>query len=112
MVHHYLEAHLTFEKLIKRIAYYQAQVPSNTSIERLIQRLNTTPFPYHRQSNENEKELLKKIKLLKTKNKKTIIMVTHNFNSLKICDEIIVISGGAIKDKLNYKKFFSKYILI
>lgn len=59
-----------------------------------------------------EKELLKKIKFLKTKNKKTIIMVTHNFNSLKICDEIIVISGGAIKEKLNYKKFFSKYILI
>ena len=48
---------------------------------------------------EVEKQILNEIK--KLKKNKTIILITHNLNSLKICDEIFKIDNGKLIKKNN-----------
>ena len=56
---------------------------------------------------ENEKNIVENIFLL-GKNK-TVIMISHNHETLKNCDQVIIMDKGKIFDKGNYKDLISKY---
>lgn len=56
---------------------------------------------------ENEKNIIENIFLV-GKNK-TIIMISHNHETLKNCEEVIIIDDGKIFDKGSYKDLISKY---
>ena len=56
---------------------------------------------------ENEKNIINNI-FLAGKNK-TIIMISHNHETLKNCDELIIIDEGRILDKGNHKDLSTKY---
>ena len=56
---------------------------------------------------ENEKIIVENI--FSVGKNKTIIMISHNHETLKNCDELIIIDQGKILDKGNYKDLIHKY---
>ena len=59
---------------------------------------------------ENEKNIIENIFLL-GKNK-TLLMISHNHETLKSCDELILIENGTILDRGNFSDLNTKHNFI
>ena len=53
---------------------------------------------------EAEKRIINEVSQLK--NKTTIILISHNFNILSVCDKIMYVNNGTVKKMDNFKQLF------